>query len=285
MSLSLRSLIYGSDHEENEMQNDNKQQRVIEDDESSRSDSDSNTAKQKQVQRLDLQQDEEGVDMDEYNKAEKVAPDEAVIRSNTQIKSNYTIPTAARLDAIYASSNEPIKPDRVQSTVWFEPQLPNRQGRSEKRRYCRPGRPPYKDPQAALDLLETQPQAELRKQKRKLEAEWTTIRRQWKRRKFHFQQETDIGNAISRTVRDALQEQQSKPSKQEEYVEEEQEEDDENDDESNIADTSDEEQNAILNRMLKASQDSTEKQQDKESSQEQDLRPYAERLDYWERGL
>ena len=133
----------------------------------------------------------------------------------------------------------------------------------------RRGRPSKVNP-----ILATEEEIERRLEKQKRIVEWGEIRNRWKRRKYDFRNEPDVGNAISTSVailasQEALCSTELEPSTALSQIEED-------------VDTTDDEHDTILQRLSQPSQISLLSQQQNDNP-EDDV-PWSQRLDFWQLG-
>ena len=159
---------------------------------------------------------------------------------------------------------------------------------TKKIHYAKPGRPHYKN--THLTVLASAAQVRERQGKQARQMEWTRIREKWKKRKYDLRSEVDVGNAVRQSVERVVNESSSNSNKRKRtasFKGEEEEEASLPPPQEEIVDTSEEEQENILAQLMRGSQEAKARAS-KESDDvhpKEDVRPYAERLDYWERGL
>lgn len=198
-----------------------------------------------------------------------------------------TSKAVAQLEALYNSSNNQ-GPDSISSANVLHldppPKPPPR-----VRLYKTQGRP-VKEP--TQEHLATAQQTADRQTRISLQKEWLAVRRSWKRRKYDLRSEVDVGGAVAymyaqqpkrgmqqgaglatETVIDLQAAHAANADEKETYV-----------------DTSDEEEGDVMNRLLQSSQQAREEiakskpKVKRVDNIQEDLRPYADRMAYWELG-
>jgi hypothetical protein len=173
---------------------------------------------------------------------------------------------------------------------------PGRVPRPPKPMYKNEGRPVREPDKSHMATAE---QIAERQRKKDLKLEWKGVRQQWKKRKYDLRGEQDVGGAIQYAARQAAggKRKQAPKANTADSIQSAAGVGDTssgkaqaaaagNDD---YADTSDEEQGNILNRLMQSSQLAHEERakaapQGNVNDGKPDLRPYAERLEAWELG-
>ena len=140
-----------------------------------------------------------------------------------------------------------------------------------------------------LSVLASTDEIKERELKQQRHVDWRYIRHRWKKRRLDLRHEVDVGNAIQKGMRHVVttqlqQEKEAQAKKKpppddataEEKVQD-------------YVDTSEEEQENIRSQLMKASQEAAAAAKAKASSaqtdnEKEDLRPYEEKMDFWELG-